>query len=151
VKVGLLPVGASVDGTQSSALIFLLSTEMCRADVDVVLPLTRNSSWEGLLVLSCLAVVLLMRRLLMSVFSVGLRSSFLLWAEAGPLKGPRSRWTGIPRYPEHRQFLFRNMNTIHYTLTNSHKFTTHAKCSHAQMLDMIEITPCIPKCKASKL
>jgi hypothetical protein len=25
------------------------------------------------------------------------------WAEAGLLKRPRSRWTGIPRYPEHRQ------------------------------------------------
>jgi hypothetical protein len=43
-KVGLLPVGGSMDGTQSSTLIFLLSTETCQADVDVVLPLTRNSS-----------------------------------------------------------------------------------------------------------
>jgi hypothetical protein len=43
-----------------------------------------------------------MRRLLMRVFFVGLRLSFLPWAEAGPLKGPRSRWTGIPRYPEHQ-------------------------------------------------
>jgi hypothetical protein len=43
-KVGLLPVGGSVGGNRSSALIFLLSTEMCRADVDVVPPLTRNSS-----------------------------------------------------------------------------------------------------------
>jgi hypothetical protein len=42
-KVGLLPVGGSVGGKQSSALIFLLSTEMCQADVDVVPPLTRNS------------------------------------------------------------------------------------------------------------
>jgi hypothetical protein len=25
------------------------------------------------------------------------------WAEAGLLKGPRSRWTGVPRYPKHRQ------------------------------------------------
>jgi hypothetical protein len=39
----------------------------------------------------------------MRVFSVELRSSFLPWAKAGPLKGPRSRWTGIPWYPEHRQ------------------------------------------------
>jgi hypothetical protein len=44
-----------------------------------------------------------MRRLLMRVFSVELRSSFLPWAEVEPMKGPRSRWTGIPRYPEHRQ------------------------------------------------
>jgi hypothetical protein len=43
-----------------------------------------------------LAVVLLMRRLLMRGFSAGLQSSFHPWAEAGPLKGPRSRWTGIP-------------------------------------------------------
>jgi hypothetical protein len=51
-------------------------------------------------------VVLLMRRLLKRVFSPELRSSFLPWAEVGPLKGPRSRWTGIPRYPEHRQQVF---------------------------------------------
>jgi hypothetical protein len=37
-----------------------------------------------------------MRRLLMRVFSTELRSSFLPWAKVGPLKGPRSRWTGIP-------------------------------------------------------
>jgi hypothetical protein len=43
-KVGLLPVRGSVDGTRSSALIFLLSTETRRADVEVVLPLTRNGS-----------------------------------------------------------------------------------------------------------
>jgi hypothetical protein len=43
-KAGLLPVGGSVDGTQSFALIFLLSTEAYRADMDVVPPLTRNSS-----------------------------------------------------------------------------------------------------------
>jgi hypothetical protein len=43
-----------------------------------------------------------MRHLLMRVFSVGLRSSLYPWAKAGPLKGPRSRWTGIPWYPEHR-------------------------------------------------
>jgi hypothetical protein len=39
----------------------------------------------------------------MRVFFVGLRSSVYSWAEAGPLKGPRSRWTGIPRYPEYRR------------------------------------------------
>jgi hypothetical protein len=44
-----------------------------------------------------------MRRLLMRVFSAELRSLFLPWAEVGPLKGLRSRRTGIPRYPEHRQ------------------------------------------------
>jgi hypothetical protein len=32
----------------------------------------------------------------MRVFSARLRSSFHPWAEAGPLKGPRSRWAGIP-------------------------------------------------------
>jgi hypothetical protein len=53
--------------------------------------------------LAVLAVVLLMRRLLMRVFSAGLWSSFHPWAEAGPLKGPKSKWTGIPRYPEHQQ------------------------------------------------
>jgi hypothetical protein len=62
----------------------------------------RNTSRGGLLVLSGFVVVLLMRHLLMRVFFVGLRSSFYSQAEAGPLKGPRSRWTGIPRYPEHR-------------------------------------------------
>jgi hypothetical protein len=45
-----------------------------------------------------------MRRLLMRVFSAELRSSFLPWAKVGPLKGPRSRWIGIPRYPEHRHW-----------------------------------------------
>jgi hypothetical protein len=39
----------------------------------------------------------------MRVFSAGLQLSVYPWAEAGPLKEPRSRWTGIPRYPEHRQ------------------------------------------------
>jgi hypothetical protein len=41
----------------------------------------------------------------MRVFSAELHSSFLPWAEAGPLKGPSSRWTRIPRYPEHRQMM----------------------------------------------
>jgi hypothetical protein len=50
-----------------------------------------------------LAIVLLMRHLRMRVFSPGLWSSFDPWTEAGPLKEPRSRWTRIPRYPEHRQ------------------------------------------------
>jgi hypothetical protein len=44
MKAGLLPVGGSVDGTQSSTLIFLLSREAYRADLDVVPPLMRNSS-----------------------------------------------------------------------------------------------------------
>jgi hypothetical protein len=52
--------------------------------------------------LAILVVILLMRHLLMRVFSAGLRSSFHPWAEARPLKEPRSRWTGIPQYPEHR-------------------------------------------------
>jgi hypothetical protein len=38
----------------------------------------------------------------MRVFSIELRLSLLPWAEVGPMKGPRSRWTGIPRYLEHR-------------------------------------------------
>jgi hypothetical protein len=36
----------------------------------------------------------------MRVFFVGLRSLVYPWAEARPLKGARSRWTGITRYPE---------------------------------------------------
>jgi hypothetical protein len=32
----------------------------------------------------------------MRVFSTGLQLSVYPWAEAGPLKEPRSRWTGIP-------------------------------------------------------
>jgi hypothetical protein len=40
----------------------------------------------------------------MRVFSTELWSSFLPWAEVGPLMGPRSRWTGIPWYLEHRQY-----------------------------------------------
>jgi hypothetical protein len=39
----------------------------------------------------------------MRVFSIGLRSSVYPRVEAGPLKGQRSRWTGIPRYVEHRE------------------------------------------------
>jgi hypothetical protein len=76
---------------------------MCRADVDVVLPLTRTAREEVFWSLAISVIVLLMRRLLMRVFSAELRSSFLPWAEVGPLKGPRSRWTRIPWYPEHRQ------------------------------------------------
>jgi hypothetical protein len=53
--------------------------------------------------LAVLIVVLLMRHLLMRVFFVGLQSSVYPWAKAGPLKGPRSRWTGIPRYAEYKQ------------------------------------------------
>jgi hypothetical protein len=45
------PGRGSVDGTLSSVLIFLLSTETYRINVDVVHPLTRNSSRGGLLVL----------------------------------------------------------------------------------------------------
>jgi hypothetical protein len=39
----------------------------------------------------------------MRVFSAGLWSLFHALHEAGPLKGPRTRWTRIPRYLEHRQ------------------------------------------------
>jgi hypothetical protein len=41
----------------------------------------------------------------MRVFSAGLQSLLHPWAKVGPLKGPRSRWTGIPRYPEHRHLV----------------------------------------------
>jgi hypothetical protein len=44
-----------------------------------------------------------MRHLLMRVFAADFGSSFLPWAEDGLVKGPRSRWTEIPQYPEHRQ------------------------------------------------
>jgi hypothetical protein len=57
---------------------------------------------EVLWSLAVLVVILLMRRLLMRVFFVGLRSLVYPWAEARPLKGPRSRWTRIPQYPEHQ-------------------------------------------------
>jgi hypothetical protein len=66
----------------------------------LILPLTRNTYKEVFWSLA-ICVVLLMRRLLMRVFFVGLRSSFYSQAEAGPLKGPRNRWTKIPQYPEH--------------------------------------------------
>jgi hypothetical protein len=69
------------------------------------LPSRETAHEEVFWSLAVLVVVLLMRRLLMRVFYAGLRSSFHPWAEAVPLKGPRSRWTGIPRYPEHRQVL----------------------------------------------
>jgi hypothetical protein len=52
--------------------------------------------------LAVLVVVLLMRRLLMRVFSVAWVVVFPL-AEDGPMTKPISRWTGIHRYPEHRQ------------------------------------------------
>jgi hypothetical protein len=45
-------------------------------------------------------VVLLMRRLLVRVFS-GTWIVDFPWAEDGLMTGPRSRWTGITRYPEH--------------------------------------------------
>jgi hypothetical protein len=67
------------------------------------LPSRETAHEEVFWSLAVLAVVLLIRCLLTRVFSAGLRSSFHPWAEAGPLKGTRSRWTGIPRYPEHRQ------------------------------------------------
>jgi hypothetical protein len=50
-----------------------------------------------------LAVVLLMRRLLIRVLSPGLQMSVYHWADARPLKEPRSKWTGIPRHPKYRQ------------------------------------------------
>jgi hypothetical protein len=46
------PYRGSMDGTLSSVLIFLLSMETYRADMDVVHPLTRNGPRGGILVLS---------------------------------------------------------------------------------------------------
>jgi hypothetical protein len=62
------------------------------------LPSRETAREEVFWFLAVLVIVLLMR-----FFSTGLRLSFHPWAKAGPLKGPRIRWTGIPRYPEHRQ------------------------------------------------
>jgi hypothetical protein len=55
------------------------------------LPSRETAREEVFWSLAFLAVVLLMRHLLMRVFTAGLRSSFHPWAEAGPLKRPRSR------------------------------------------------------------
>jgi hypothetical protein len=65
-----------------------------------------------------------MRRLLMRVFSAKLWSSFLPWAEVGPLKGSRSRWTGIPWYPEHQHMHRLEANTKEKT--TSQKFSPSA-------------------------
>jgi hypothetical protein len=59
------------------------------------LPSRETAREEVFWSLAVLAIVLLMRRLLMRVSPAGLRSSFYPWAEAGPLKGPRSG----PGYP----------------------------------------------------
>jgi hypothetical protein len=103
VKAGLLPVGIvwTVRG--------LLSLSSCSAWKRTELmwmwsmPSRETARDEVFWSLVVLAVALLMRRLLMRVFSAGHRSLFYPWAEAGPLKEPKSRWSGIPRYPEHRQ------------------------------------------------
>jgi hypothetical protein len=69
-KVGLLPIGGSVGGMRSSALIFLLCTQTHRADMDVVpSPSLAGAHEEAFWSLAVLVVVLLMRRLLMRVFS----------------------------------------------------------------------------------
>jgi hypothetical protein len=86
--------------------MFLLSTENTELTWMWSIPSKGTARAEVFRSLAVLVVVLLMRRLLMRVFSVGLRSSVYPWAEAGPLKGPRSRWTGIPRYLEHRHLAF---------------------------------------------
>jgi hypothetical protein len=105
VKTGLLPVG--VAWTVRSLL--LLSSCSARKCTELTwmwsLPSPETAHEEVFWSLAVLAVVLLKRRLLMRVFSAGLQSSFHPWAEVGPLKGPRSRWAGIPRYPEHRHLL----------------------------------------------
>jgi hypothetical protein len=100
---GLPPVGVAW------AVHYLPSLSSCsaleRTELTWIwfIPSRGTAHEEAFWSLAVLVVVLLMRRLLMRVFFVGLRSSVYPWAEAGPLKGPRSRWTGIPRYPEHRQ------------------------------------------------
>jgi hypothetical protein len=102
-KAGLLPIRVA----WTVRRLLLLSSCSARKRTELTwtwsLPSRETTHEEVLWSLAVLAVVLLMRRLLMRFFSAGLRSSFQPWAEAGPLKGPRSRWTGIPRYPEHRQ------------------------------------------------
>jgi hypothetical protein len=100
-KAGLLPVGVAwtVRG--------LLSLSSCSARKCTELtwvwsvPSQETAREEVFWSLAVLAVVLLMRRLPMRVFSARLRSSVYPWAEAGPFKEPRSRWTEISRYPEH--------------------------------------------------
>jgi hypothetical protein len=102
-KAGLLPVGVAwtVRG--------LLSLSSCSARKRTELtwmwsiPSRETAREEVFWSLVVLAIVLLMRRLLMRVFSAGLQMLVYPWAKAGPLKEPRSRWTGIPRYPEHQQ------------------------------------------------
>jgi hypothetical protein len=88
--------------------LLLLSSCSARKRTELMwtwsLPSRQTAHEEVFWSLAVLVVVLLMRRLLMRVFSAGLRSSYHPWAEAGPLKGPRSRWTRIPWYPEHRQW-----------------------------------------------
>jgi hypothetical protein len=94
-KAGLLPV--RVAWTVRSLL--LLSSCSARKRTELTwtwsLPSRETAHEEVFWSLAVLVVILLMRRLLMRVFSAGLRSSFHPWAKARPLKGPRSRWTGI--------------------------------------------------------
>jgi hypothetical protein len=101
-NVGLLPVGVA----WMVRSLLLLSSCLARKRTELIwtwsVPSRETAREEVFWSLAVLVVVLLMRHLLMRVFSAGLRSSFHPWAEAGPLKGLRSRWTGIPRYPEHR-------------------------------------------------
>jgi hypothetical protein len=98
VKAGLLPVGVAW------MVCGLLSSSSCSAQKRTELtwmwsiPSREIGREEVFWSLVVLAIVLLMR-----VFSTGLQSLFHPWAGAGPLKGPRSRWTGISQYPEHRQ------------------------------------------------
>jgi hypothetical protein len=101
-KAGLLPVG--VAWTVRSLLVLSSCSARKRTELTWTwsLPSRERAREEVFWCLVVFAIVLLMRRLLMRVFSAGLQSSFHPCAEAGPLKGPRSRWTKIPRYPEHR-------------------------------------------------
>jgi hypothetical protein len=111
-KAGLLPIGVA----WMVRSLLLLSSCSARKHTKQTwmwsLPSREIDREEVFWSLAVLAVVLLMRRLLMRVFSAGLRSSFHPWAKAGPLKGPRSRWTGIPRYLEHRHLPPQDKNNL---------------------------------------
>jgi hypothetical protein len=118
MKVGLLPVG--VAWAVRSLLLLSSCSAQKRTELTWTwsLPSRETTREEVFWSLAVLAVVLLMR-----VFSDGLRSSFHPWAKAGLLKGTRSRWTRIPRYPEHRQ-----KQSLRPTRTRSHLSSPTTLC-----------------------
>jgi hypothetical protein len=83
------------------------------------IPLQGTAREEVFWSLAVLVIILLMRRLLMRVFFVGLRSSVYPWPKAGPLKGPKSRWNGIPQYPKHRQKVLTSSFDQGFTINTS--------------------------------